>query len=260
MVMEPAIDPAKPLRLFELGFDDFQRLCRAMLRELPGVVDAAIYGKNGQSQRGIDIEVTLDSGRRWGGQCKACEANLNRHIKQAVDEFLPHLEFWKERGLEKFIVLVACGVEDRKILDAKRNYELDFAEHGIEFKLLDSEEMRRLLRPMRAVVEQFFDSWWVEKICGTQESLSVLSGQGSKAQISISSELLAELGATQNERLDTIRELIRSGKETQAEAELRALPASAAWILLPPNLRARVFRMLAGLALSRRSDVLAAPI
>lgn len=253
--MEPAINPSKPLRLFDLGFDGFQRLCRAMLRELPGVVGAAIYGKNGQSQRGIDIEVTLDSGRLWLGQCKACESNSGTHIKKAVAEFLPHLGFWKEHGLEKFIVLVACGVDDRNVLDAKREYERDFAQRGVEFQLWDSDEIRRLLRPMRAVVEQFLSSWWVEEICGTRERISVRSGQGSNSQISVSPELLAELGATQNEHLDRIRELIRSGKETQAEAELRALPAKELWIVLPPNLQARVFRMMAGLALSRRSDV-----
>jgi len=74
--MEPPINPSKPLRLFHLGFDGFQRLCRVMFRELPEVAETAIYGKNGQSQRGIDIEVTLHSGRLWLGRCKACESNL----------------------------------------------------------------------------------------------------------------------------------------------------------------------------------------
>ena len=51
------------------------------------------------------------------------DPNLGTHIKKAVAEFLPHLEFWKEHGLEKFILLVAYNVDDRNVLDAKREYE-----------------------------------------------------------------------------------------------------------------------------------------
>jgi tetratricopeptide (TPR) repeat protein len=251
--MDPVINPAKPLRLFDLGADAFQRLCRALFREMPPVRSAEIYGTSGQRQRGIDIEITLHSGRRWAAQCKACETAVLKHLKKAVEDFLPHLPFWKGAGVEKFVVLVGCGVERTDVLDARRQYESDFAEHQISFELWDSSEIRRHLRQMRSVVEQFLPHW-LDEICGTAPNVTLSGGQ-SKDRPSISPALIAELGTTHNERLDHIRDLIRAGKEVLAESELRQMPTTAAWTILPPHLQARAFRLLAGIALNRRGDV-----
>jgi hypothetical protein len=250
--MEPLINPNKPLRLFELGPAGFQELCRTMFRELPEVQSANMYGLNGQSQRGVDIDVSLRSGRRWVGQCKACEINVLKHLKQAVDDFLPHLDFWKGNGVEKFIVLIGRGAEDTKALDARREYERQFAARGLAFELWDSSEIRRALRPMRAVVEQFLPKW-LDEICGREPTITLSAH--TESQPSVSSALIAELGTTHNQRLDEIRDLIRVGKESKAESELRKMPSSAAWNLLPASLQARVYRMLVGIVLNRRNDV-----
>jgi tetratricopeptide (TPR) repeat protein len=251
--MEPVVNSAKPLRLFELGPDDFQRLCRAMLRETDGVRSAEIYGLSGQRQRGIDIEITLQSDHRWVAQCKACERNQLKHLKQAVADFLPHLQFWREAGVEKFIVLFGCGVEDTKVLEAKRQYESELAKHHIAFELWDSSEIRRHLREMRSVVEQFLPRL-LRDICGAPPSVNVSQGHSAE-QHSISSALIAELGTTHNERLDQIRDLIRAGKEASAESELRQMLTTTAWKILRPDLQARAYRLLVGIALNRRRDV-----
>ena len=251
--MEPIVNAAKPLRLFDLGSDDFQRLCRAMLRETDGVRTADIYGVSGQRQRGIDIEVTLHSQARWVAQCKASERNALKHLHQAVADFLPHVDFWRKAGIKKFIVLFGCGVEDTKVFDAKRQYEREFATRQIGFEIWDSSEIRLRLREMRSVVEQFLPQL-LDEICGKPPRVSLSAGS-SLEQHSISSALIAELGTTHNERLDHIRDLIRAGKEASAELELRQMLTSTAWSVLRPDLRARAFRLLAGIALNRRRDV-----
>lgn len=251
--MDPTINPAKPLRLFELGPDTFQRLCRAVLRELASVKSADIYGVNGQGQRGIDIEVTLDTGRRWAVQCKACEGNLLKHLKAAVEDFRPHIPYWRKAGVDKFIVLVGCGAEDTKVHDAKRDFERELAAADIQFELWDSSEIRRQLRPMHQVVEQFLPTL-LSEICGGQSAVSLSAAQ-SPSVPAISAALIAELGTSHNKRLDEIRDRIRAGDEVFAESELRGLPTSATWEILSPQLKARVYRLLIGIVLNRRADV-----
>ena len=249
--MDPPINAAQPLRLFELGSDTFQRLCRGMFRELPDVRSAEIYGKSGQAQRGIDIEVALTGGSRWVVQCKACEKNTLKHLSQAVEDFLPHLPFWKDAGIQKFIVAFGCGVEDPKTLDRRRQFESDFADHGIVFELWDSSEIQRRLQSMRSVVEQFLPQH-LSLICGSPPMVTAAATP--PGSLLVSSVVLEELSVTHNERLDNVRDLIRRGDEAEAESELRQIPGSASWSILSPRLQARVFRMLASIALNRRRD------
>jgi tetratricopeptide (TPR) repeat protein len=186
-------------------------------------------------------------------QCKACESNVLKHLRKAVEDFLPHLEFWKDKGVEKFIVAVGCGVDETRALDAKREYEAQFNARGLTFELWDSSEIRRQLRPMRLVVEQFLPRL-LNDICGTPSPV-FLSPVASGSAFSLSPALITELGTTHHKRLDEIRDLIRAGDETAAESELRQMPSSAAWELLPPELKARAFRLLIGIVLNRRSDI-----
>ena len=253
--MTPPINRAKPLAFFELGPDAFQRLCRALFAELREVKNAVIYGVNGQAQRGIDLEITLSNGRRWMVQCKACGQDELKHLNAAVEDFLSHLDYWRATGAEKFIVVIGCGIEDTKVHDARRKYETQFLARGIEFELWDSSNIRHNLREMRSVVEQFLNPYFVQEICGVQPS-SGFSVNAVEWQYSARpSALIADLGSSRDEKIDQLRDLIRVGEDALVEAELRTLQTTATWEVLAPETKARVFRLLGGIALDRRDDV-----
>ena len=54
--------------------------------------------------------------------CPGCGSKVFRYVSGRLDCAV-RWAFWKEHGLEKFILLVAHGVDDRNVLDAKREYE-----------------------------------------------------------------------------------------------------------------------------------------
>lgn len=92
-------------------------------------------GSTVKRSEAIDIEVALQSGRRWVVQCKACKGDVLKYLRRAVKDFLPHLDFWKEKGVEKFIVAVGCAADEARALDAKRAYEEQLGRLGLAFEL-----------------------------------------------------------------------------------------------------------------------------
>ena len=252
--MEPQLDRTKPVPFYLLGAIPFQRLCRALLRELPKATSARTYGKEGQSQHGIDILVTLDSGELWAGQSKAYAEYKHTDLKKTVDNFKKHLEYWKKRGLKRFIILVGSGIEDRKVSENLPFFEAELREHGVDLRLWDSDEITRQLSPFPQVVKAHIQHpYYLDRICGIDERSVWISGSATIESPALQS-IISELGEGKNEQLDQIRDRIREGNVAEAESQLRKLRESQAWSHLPNRIRARTLRLHAGLVLNERQD------
>jgi len=141
--MDMPMDKSRPLKFFELGWDRFQRLCRALFEELDGVHSARVYGRNGQAQSGIDILVTLDNGKLWGVQCKACEKDEKTRLTEAFEAFNPFVDEWKQKGMTHFYVVLGCAIEDTKASDLIPVYKSKFSTLGLEFEVWDSHDLRK---------------------------------------------------------------------------------------------------------------------
>ena len=116
------MNTSRPPPFWELGANPFQELCRDVLREDSSVKECHIYGKNGQSQFGIDQEAALHAGGYWAGQSKAYE-NLNwTDLRDAADDFWKNLARWKERGVTRFTILAGCGVDDTRTWEKLRRH------------------------------------------------------------------------------------------------------------------------------------------
>ncbi len=245
------LNPAKPLQLYDFSWDTFQRLCADMFRNLPEVGEVQLYGTNGQKQDGIDLLITLKIGPKWVGQCKACEPKTQKqNLKEAFEEFKKYLTRWKSEGVTKLIILLGCGLDDRHAIDDKLRYERELLDKGIELEVWDSCRIERELGLMRSVVQRYFPTQTVEeRICGP------IPRTTSPGEAMIPSELLSFLWDSKNAEIEQIRVLIQEGKETEAESKLLAMRTSSGWGYLPPDIRARVLRVLAGLELNRRGNI-----
>lgn len=260
--MNPRANRSLPPPFFEIGAMKFQEICSDLLAEDAAYLNPVVYGRNGQSQRGIDIEAPLRQPRGLHvGQCKAWEAPSPAKVRAATKEFLPHARYWCERGLKRFILLIGCAVDDTKTQDQLRRETSRFRFRGIEYDWWDARILRRKLAPYPHIVRNHCEpaDYWVDFICGNAST--GFDTPGAAVQAGLSSlitrqgALLLELSDARDKELDGIRILWDEGRNSEALARIEALSASSNWQELTPRVRAKALRIKAGLLLATSSQV-----
>lgn len=182
--MEPRLNPSLTPRFWELDpIKAFQPLCKDILEQEPGIDSAEEYGKSGQSQFGIDILGKDSTGRTIVvGQCKCYEDYTVANVTQAGNEFYKYYQFWKDRGVGKFILIVACDLIDRNVQDEIHKQYTRFESLGIYFEAWSGSTLRNKLMPYPEIAQRHIHSQEVLKnICGpTIQGLAFTSNASSE--------------------------------------------------------------------------------
>src|SRR5262249_9612191 len=129
--------------------------------------DSQVYGRNGQTQFGIDVLAILSKATGLEvGQCKCWEKGTARAIKTASDEFLPHLKRWRSQGIKRFVLFVACPLDDTKLQDQVLAERERFAKLRLKYEVWDARKLRSKLRPHPDLVHAYCGESWVKILCG----------------------------------------------------------------------------------------------
>ena len=167
--MEARLNPSLAPRFWELDpVDAFQPLCKDLLEQESGIATAEVYGVPGQGQQGIDILGKDINGQIIVvGQCKCYEKFKLTEVIKAADEFYKYHEYWKEKGVNHFILMVACDLSDRKIQDEISNQYKRFNQIGIHFEAWSGSILRNKLMPYLEIAQRHIHSQEVVRnICG----------------------------------------------------------------------------------------------
>ena len=167
--MEARLNSSLPPHFWELDpIKNFQPLCVDILAQEPGIASADEYGKSGQSQLGIDILGKDSSGQVIVvGQCKCYENYKAADVIKAGDDFYNHYQDWKDKGVTKFILFVACDLNDKKVQDEIQNQHTRFAKLGIHFEAWSGSILRNKLTPHSPIAQRHIHSQEVlRNICG----------------------------------------------------------------------------------------------
>jgi hypothetical protein len=258
--MEPGVRPGAPPPLHRLPDDSFEELCRDVFAREGTVESCRRYGTRGNKQRGIDLlAVGRNSPKLEVAQCKCYESFPKKLIAAASDAFLEHLPYWREKGVRRFVLIVAepldhPGQQEQIIIERRR-----FEAVGIRYQAWSIHDLLRHLRPWPDIVNRYMDQgrgYWVEKICGPGAALAGNTQRRRRTEVRNSSadlqfkELIDLAAAGFGSKLEALRTLARQGLIDQASADLAALQGeSAVWRDLPPALRAKTLRLRASLAL-----------
>lgn len=263
-LMMPSMNPSYPPPFYELDAIAFQEMCRDLFERENGIKVCDIYGTPGQGQRGIDLIAQVQG--RYAcevGQCKCYEKFTPGDIREASDEFLAHLEFWKERNVRRFILFVASPLDRTQQQDEIDKQTRRFAELGIEYEAWSSRTLRTKLTSHPDIVFRYTQSSaWVENICGrapVSDSVGIGVAPGIvdsllNSQAGLSGGLSEEL----SRRLDGIREAHNEGRLREAYGSVDELSRNASWQFLSPQLKARVLRTKAVYTLDLDGDTRAA--
>lgn len=178
--MQPNLNPGFPPPFAQMDpVGGFQPLCRDILKLEPEVTECVVYGVGGQSQHGIDLLAdTIRPDTRIAAQCKCYQKFTERNLRDTCKEFSDDLEYWQERNVRRFVLMVACAVERRGVIELRMEMQQQFMKQGITFELWDGNTLRDKLSPHRAIVERHIRSQEiVNDICGRQQVELTLDGE-----------------------------------------------------------------------------------
>lgn len=262
--MRPRMNESLSPFFHELTEYPFQDLCCELFARQSGIATCDVYGRRGQKQRGIDLWA-----RRIGGdgaevgQCKCYQEFPHTEIKNASDEFFTHFQYWHKRDVRRFILFVACDLDNTRQQEEIHRQTERFAEHNIKYEAWSARMLRTKLAPHRDIVSRHIKvPYWVDHICGpsmqttpdqfqAQPNLQLTIGS-SNAQLE---RLAVELSEYVKTKLEKIREQYREGHKREAYSSLRALQQETSWGVLEKPLQARILRTTAIYTLNVEMDI-----
>jgi hypothetical protein len=259
-----ATQPGDSSQLHRFSSRNFERMCRDLLREEKGIATSTLWGVEGQAQQGIDIQADADDGIHLElGQCKCYKAFGPKEIRKACSDFVRHWEYWKSKKVRRFILFVACEVENTQSRKAILEQKDWFFARGIRFEVWDEPQIIAKLNPHPGIVRQYFANpdHWVPVICG------IPGGDGPWAvpqpQHDYASQLLGEqvnelaeaLSSTAAQQVEAAREAWREGRRADAVRQVQEIRQDTTrWKAISPAVKAKVLRLEANLELVTTGD------
>ncbi|MDQ3917534.1 MAG: hypothetical protein M3348_03580, partial [Acidobacteriota bacterium] len=266
--MLPPMDSSQVAPFHHIDEYKFQCVCRDLLERQKDdlVASCAIFGVRGQKQYGIDLIAPVRGPYANDvAQCKRYPDIKPEEIVDASDEFLRHLDYWKQFNVRRFILIVACPMDRRQQQEELQHQRRRFAGHGVEYEWWDARGLRQRLAPHPDIVRLYFPApheYWVEVICGRQpEAISGLAQSAPSYPMVMNvvesqlEEFSAQFSEDVSEELEAIRELYREGQEAEAYRLISELREGRKWKLLPEELQAKILRVAVGMELGYTSDV-----
>ncbi len=167
--MPPGLRPGESPPFHKFHEDDFQDLCRDLMFYEPDVVTCSIYGIRGESQDGIDLLAHRKNGDGIEvGQCKCYEDFPPREIREASNKFFKYWKkHWSKENIRRFILFVACDLNQRMRQDEILRQKKRFRRYKIVYEAWPASAIRDKLRSRRDIVTIYFkEDYWIRAICG----------------------------------------------------------------------------------------------
>lgn len=172
-IVDPPIDTKEQeLPLEKLSWEDFEKLCLAVVQIDFTINDCEIYGIKGQAQEGIDIYARQTNGRYSSYQCKRYQEFELNDINKAV-EYFKGKEFFDKS--DKLFLCTSCEWNKTQVQDRFEELKTELEKENITLVKWDKIQLSRLLKDKPQIVFDFFGLEWVKKFNG-EPSLQQISG------------------------------------------------------------------------------------
>ncbi len=163
-IVEPPIETTKhELPLEKLSWEDFERLCLAVVQTDFSINDCEIYGIKGQAQEGIDIFARLANGRYNSYQCKRYQEFNLSDLNNAIDYFKTKDFYSKSDNL---YLCTSCEWNKTPVQDRFESLKTELEKENITLVKWDKIQLSRLLKDKPQIVFDFFGLEWVRQFNG----------------------------------------------------------------------------------------------
>ncbi|MCW3789634.1 restriction endonuclease [Plebeiibacterium sediminum] len=127
--VDPPIDTKEQeLPLEKLAWEDFEKLCLAVVQIDFTINDCEIYGIKGQAQEGIDIYARQTNGRYSSYQCKRYQEFELNDINKAVEYFKSKTFFDRS---DKLYLCTSCEWNKTQVQDRFEELKTELGKENI---------------------------------------------------------------------------------------------------------------------------------
>lgn len=170
-IIDPPIDATiQELPLEKLSWEDFEKLCLAIVQTDFSINDCEIYGIKGQAQEGIDIFARQANGKYSSYQCKKYAKFEEGDLNKAVNHF-------KTKGFYKksdyLYLCTSCELNKTQVQNRFEELKTELEKENITFVKWDKIQLTRILKDKPQIVFDFFGSEWVRKFNGEPSLLQI---------------------------------------------------------------------------------------
>lgn len=163
-IVDPPIETTiQELPIEKLSWEDFEKICLAIVQTDFSINDCEIYGIKGQAQEGIDIFARQVNGRYSSYQCKRYQEFDLNDINKAVEYFKSKDFYGKSDCL---YLCTSCEWNKTKVQDRFEEIKNELATENITLIKWDKIQLCRLLKNKPQIVFDFFGLEWVKKFNG----------------------------------------------------------------------------------------------
>lgn len=254
-----------PPPFYNMGFKDFEDMCRDLMEKEPTVESCHIYGVTGQSQEGIDLKAHRTDGGIDVGQCKCQENFTTKDIREVTNKFFKHWDYWQDKEIRRFILFIGSDLKKKKGVNEIDNQKEFFEEHGINYEVWQASKIRDMLRPHKGIVRTHLGEDWVRRICSNVESSehnastginNTGSGIVERSLVEKAERVEGFLSEEVEKRLEEFRDLWKEGKWQEAFDWIVELRSSRAkWQSFSQETQAKLIRFQASLVISINKDL-----
>jgi hypothetical protein len=161
-LVPPVLTKIQALPFEEISWENFESLCRALIKEDRNVTSARSYGKQGEAQYGIDLYAVKKNGDYSVFQCKNVKRFGAKKIEAAVNEFISN--DWGT-PVQEFVLCT-----QQNLRNTAQNNEIIkqgklLKTKNIELIVWDAHELNLKLKKSPTIVEDFFGKAWVTAFC-----------------------------------------------------------------------------------------------
>ncbi|NLI72042.1 MAG: NACHT domain-containing protein [Bacteroidales bacterium] len=163
-IIDPPIDTnIQVLPLEKLSWEDFEKLCLAIVQTDFSINDCEIYGIKGQSQEGIDIFARKANGRYNSYQCKRYQKFDLSDINKAV-EYFKSKDFYSKSDM--LHLCTSCEWNKTQVQDKFEELKDELNKDAKILVKWDKIQLSRILKDKPQIVFDFFGLEWVKKFNG----------------------------------------------------------------------------------------------
>jgi len=265
-MMTPGIRPGESPQFYKMDEYIFQNLCRDIFDAEPNIVSCDVYGVRGQSQDGIDLLAHRGVGDGIEvGQCKCYRSFSHRQINEVSDEFFKYWDRWSKENVKRFVLFVACDLNQRQQQDEILKQRKCFESYRVAYEVWSAAKIRNKLRQRPGIVASNFSNpeYWIRAICGRASHTSTILEQQSKsvviveaALISHSKELAREISDDIEHQLLDMVIAFREGHKDKAIKWIKNLKDNGSrWLTLSKEAKAKVLLLEANLELGATNNL-----
>ncbi|MEU9189270.1 hypothetical protein AB0D14_32940 [Streptomyces sp. NPDC048484] len=201
-----------------LGWESFEHLVAAVVREADGAFEARVYGRRGQKQQGIDVVGFFDGEKARVYQAKDYKKYTAAYLAMAVKDFATGTRPFES---EHLIVMTTADVSDTKIDDEL--HALRKANPQITIDLWGRQQLSDKLERHPRIVTRFFGSETARVVCRVLEKPNITPETAATASDAMVRGPVQHLGLQQD--LEAAR-LLRKDQPAQAAGDYQRLAAA----------------------------------